>query len=421
MPELLHGVRYSDVVGENDRADAQTPGRLAKPGKGFRCAGRVLLLGAIAVSLAIAGCGDSHPRKTASSLTAPLASSTHAASHTRRSNWSFGPFAGCSWYGHVQSVGASWAAPRVVPGSSPGVAGTWIGAQGPSTSRGTPFIQIGVTEQTVTPSAKRPARASFEAFWSTTSHGFHPQLLFPVNPGDDISATLTLTHERWKLVLIDATSGAVAHISTESEARASFIEAMWIQEDVTNQATGKPFAYPQLTPTSFRRLAVDSIPPAYTALYSQWMSANGSSLAPSPLQRDSFTLQEATVSSAGEQYLDIAKSEDAATLALLAQLGEWSPTTPRPQIASASRALLSALRGDASALARYPWPARVRGLVASLVRADDAMLTDLEAVKSTPASGLTAWISRFERDAAIGDTGHMIRSALDLPEPGPHT
>jgi hypothetical protein len=272
----------------------------------------------------------------------------------------------------------------------------------------------------VKPAAKRPTGASYEAFWSATSRGFHPQFLFPVDAGDDISASLTLTYGRWMLAVVDGTSGHAARLSTSAEARASFNGAMWMQEDVSNQATGKLFTYPELTPISFRELTVDSVPPAYTDMYSQWMSANGSSLAPSPLQHDSFTLRATTVSAAGEQYLHIAEREDAATQTFLAQLAGWSPNTPRSQIASASETLLAVLRSNVYVLAHSRWPTRAHAMIASLIDADHVVLLDLRAVRSTPATGLAAWISRFARDvAAIGDAGHMIRRALYLPELAP--
>jgi hypothetical protein len=317
----------------------------------------------------------------------------------------------------VHSVGASWTVPRVDPGSSPGVAGTWIGARAPSTNRGTPFIQIGVTEHALTPTAKRLPGGSYEAFWSTTGRGSHPQFLFPVDAGDDISASLTLAHGRWTLAIVDGTSGVAARLSTSAEARASFNEATWIQEDVRNQATGKLFTYPELTPVDFRELTVNTVAPAYADVYSLWMSANGRSLAPSPLQHDSFTLRQAQVSTVGEQYLRIAEREDTATQAFFAQLAQWSPSTPRSQLAAASEALLTVLRDNFETLAHSRWPARVHGPLASLIDAANVLLADLAAVRSTPATGLVAWISRFERDAAvIGDAGHTIRRALDLPE-----
>jgi hypothetical protein len=348
---------------------------------------------------------------------ASLADLTTAVPRTQRSSWSFGPLAGYLWRGRVQMVSASWTVPRVIPGSPAGVAGTWVGTRAPGPSSRAPFIQIGVNEQALTPTAKRPTDAIYDAFWSATSRHFHPQFLFPVHAGDTVAARLALTHERWTLAIVDTTSGAAAHFSTSAEAHAPFNAAMWMQEDVTNQTTGKPFAYPRLTPTDFSQLTVNSAPPTYADLDSQWMSAGDSSLAPSPLHRDSFTLRQAAVSSAGAQYLRIADPEDAATEAFAAQMAGWRPRTPRRQIASASRGFQAALRTNVATLTHSPWPTRVHGLVASLIVAIGLVNADLEAVTSIPSAGLASWISRIERDAAgISDAGHKIRRALGLPE-----
>jgi hypothetical protein len=314
-------------------------------------------------------------------------------------------------------VSASWTVPRVIPGSPAGVAGTWVGTRAPGPSSRAPFIQIGVDEQALTPTAKRPTDAIYDAFWSATSRHFHPQFLFPVHAGDAVAARLALTHDAWTLAIVDATSGASAHFSTSAEAHASFDAAMWMQEDVTNQTTGKPFAYPRLTSTNFSQLTVNSAPPTYADLDSQWMSAGDGSLAPSPLRRGSFTLRQAAVSSAGAQYLHVAEPEDAATEAFAAQMAGWRPKTPRRQIASASRAFQAALRTNVAALTHSRWPTRVHGLVASLIAAVGLVIDDLRAVTPIPSAGLAPSISRLERDmAAIGDAGHLIRRALDLPE-----
>lgn len=36
---------------------------------------------------------------------------------------------------------------------------------------------------------------------------FHPQFLFRVNPGNDVSASLALVHKQWALVIVDVNSG----------------------------------------------------------------------------------------------------------------------------------------------------------------------------------------------------------------------
>jgi hypothetical protein len=76
-------------------------------------------------------------------------------------SWSFGPFAGYVWRGHVASVQGSWTVPRILRGSPLGHAGTWIGAQAPGARR--PFIQIGTNDDHFS-----ATDSSYYAFWSDT-------------------------------------------------------------------------------------------------------------------------------------------------------------------------------------------------------------------------------------------------------------
>jgi hypothetical protein len=183
-------------------------------------------------------------------------------------SWSFGPFAGYLWRGRVTSVQGSWRVPRVLARSSlRSAASTWIGAEAPGEPG--PFIQIGTNEQRVSPPEVLERGPGYYAFWSDTKSTFHPRLLFPVSPGDDIRASLALARKRWTLAIVDATSGASAHFSTSDETReGAFNEAVWMQEDVTDGTTGKPSPYPRLDESGLRRLAVNGKAPSYADLYS---------------------------------------------------------------------------------------------------------------------------------------------------------
>jgi hypothetical protein len=124
-----------------------------------------------------------------------------------------------------------------------------------------------------------------------TPHHFHPRLLFVVGPDDNISAALKLSRRRWIVAIVDTTSGAHARISTRDETRGSFNEAQWLQEDITNDDTGRPYRYPQLQTIRFRRLEVNSTRPTDAQLDPAWMSAGASVLAPTRLEDDGFSVK----------------------------------------------------------------------------------------------------------------------------------
>jgi hypothetical protein len=347
-------------------------------------------------------------------LAVALAVLPGAALGAQRSPWSFGKFAGYVWRGHVESVRASWSVPGVRLGSV-GRAGTWIGAQAPGAPG--PFIQIGTNEESFHPFPLMPSIQAYYAFWSDTTNHFHPHFLFRVKPGDDVSASLALVSGRWRLAIVDKTSGATARFSTEEEARASFNLAEWLQEDVTDGITGKPFPYPRLTDLQFRRLAVNSTTPAYADLYSQWMSANGVNWAPSPLHRDSFALHRATVSSIGAKYLQIAAGEDMATKVFVPQMAGWTATTPSSQIAATCATFAAALRESLHTLATTRWPPRVRRHIHSLIRSSRVLLTHVQSPPSASPTVLRAWASTWARDStALSRAAHLIRRALKIPE-----
>jgi Peptidase A4 family len=331
------------------------------------------------------------------------------------SSAAFGPFAGYVWRGHVKSLRGSWTVPRVLGGSPGARAGTWIGAQ--ASGNPGPFIQVGSDELEASHPGDAP-EARYEAFWSDVSHGFHPQALFRVNPGDDISASLTLAHKRWTLAIVDLSSGAAAHFSTGAEAHASFNEADWTQEDESND-TNKPFPYPHLTAVSFRGLAVNAAVPSSADLSARWMSANGENLAPSPLRHDSFALQRAPkISGAGAQYLRIARPEDAADYAFSAELARWTAQTPHSRIASASSKFAAALSENIEALRRARWPASVQAPVESLIADLRPLLDHVRSAPSGSSGRLVAWKSALEGEmeaGAVAYAGDAVRRLLGVP------
>jgi hypothetical protein len=337
-----------------------------------------------------------------------------AAVGEKRASWSFGPLAGYIWEGQVESVQASWTVPRIVAGSSPGVASTWVGAAASGVPRG--FIQIGTSEAAFSPSHALGS-SRYYAFWSDGRLHFHPILLFRVSPGDNLTASVTLVRQRWTLAVVDASSGAAAHFATRNESQASFNLAEWAQEDVTNGATGRPYPYPRLAAVALRDVTVNSVPPTSVDLYSSWMSVDGNDLAPSSLHNDSFTLRRATVSVSGAQYLRIAAGDDAATVAFVAQLRGWAATTPTSKIESACARFLTALRTDIDALVRAPWPLKVHSALDLLIRNTRTAFAYTRSAVPLSSAGRAAWRSGWMRDAAaVGSAAHAVKRVLDVPE-----
>jgi Peptidase A4 family len=332
-----------------------------------------------------------------------------------RSSWSFGPFAGYVWRGHVTSVSASWTVPSVTEGSPCAVASTWIGATALDNSSS--FVQIGTDERRCFVSYERQVSDTYSAFWTDFAHDLEPQPLFPVNAGDDLKASLALARGRWTLTIADTTTGAHARFSISVSGDAAINQAEWTQEDDTNSTLHHLYPYPHLTTVGFQDLKINSQAPAYPDLYSSWMSVGATNLAPTPLYQDSFTIREATVSEDGAQYLHIAKPEDTATETFIAQLARWTADTPRSQIDTARSRYAIALRDNISAFTSARWPAQTRDLVDSLTGKTRLLLDHTQSPIPTPSAGIAIWRSVWTRDAeAVSSAAHTLKRELDLPE-----
>jgi len=327
---------------------------------------------------------------------------------------SFGAFAGYLWLGHVTSVQGSWTVPLIVPGSPMGHASTWVATYAHPMNNA--FIQIGTTEERDPASTPDGFQNKYTAFWSDGTHSFHPQALFSVNPGDGISAQLSLSGGRWALGILDTTTGASKRFFTSDEAHASFNEAEWLQEDVTDGATGKPTPYPQLSDLRYGELAVNGAPPSYADLYSSWMSENGHSLAPSTLQNDSFTVRPATLSPAGQQYLRIIEPANTSTNTFTAQLARWTNGTPRSHITSATATYANALRASIRVLAGSQWPTGAEHAISAFIRGRRTLLAYVQTGASISPTGIAAWRSGFNGLPLVNGLAHEIRRALNVPE-----
>jgi hypothetical protein len=328
-----------------------------------------------------------------------------------RAATSFGHMAGYVWAGPVTSVAASWSVPRITARSGEAHASTWIGAQAPGASMHSPFIQVGTLEDL--DSASAPA---YGAFWTDTTRGFHPQVLFHMRPGDAVSTSLTLDRGRWLVSIIDATSGRRASFATREEGDAAFNLAEWLQEN-PSQDSGQTARYPHLSTVRMRALRANAAPPPYADVFAQWMSLPGRDLAPTALRGDAFDITGAALSAAGRRYLQIAHAQDASARRLDQQEASWTQRTPPGEIGPVSAAAAASERTYAAGLDRGAWPAAARTLIASLageVRREAALLA--QGARHARAS-LDAWRRQFSSlTPTLMRLVHEVRRALHVPE-----
>jgi hypothetical protein len=317
----------------------------------------------------------------------------------------------------VRSVRASWTVVRILAESGGGVAATWIGAQTASAGASSPFIQVGINEERVLLANGRLALDAHYAFWSDTALHFRPIPLFAVKPGDRISASLTLKHGRWLVAISDPHAHRSASLSTAEEAHGSLNVAEWFQEDVTDGLTHRPFPYPQLSPTVFTKLTVNAAAPRYGNLLSQWMSANGTDLGPTPLVDDSFAVSPMALTPAGRRYLALADRQNRASNAFAKQFRRWSPETPRKAIHREQVTYASALRSFLEALAKDAWPSDAQTAIDRLIAANSRLLAQVETDVPTRAGGLQAWRRAVIAHAqSVSHAARHVRRVLGLPQ-----
>jgi peptidase A4-like protein len=322
---------------------------------------------------------------------------------------SFGHMAGYVWSGHVRAVAASWAVPRM-SGTGEAHASTWIGAQAPGRSQHSPFIQVGTVED------RGSSRAAYGAFWTDTARGFHPQLLFHVHPGDAVSTALTLAADRWRVYIVDTTSGQRTSFATSEEAMGDFNLAEWLQENPTS-TSGKVTPYPGLSPVRMRALAINGAVPRYGDVFAQWMSLPGGDLAPTPLHDGAFAITRGVLTLAGRRYLEIARPQNVSARRVDLEEVQWTQHTPPSEIERVSAAAAASERRYAGDLARARWPAAAQAPISSLVR-EVRLEADVfaSAARHAPAS-LTAWQRRFAGlTPALLQLAHEVRRALHVPE-----
>jgi hypothetical protein len=357
----------------------------------MRIAGRWLgmVAAVIAIVLGTAGCGGG-----SGSSVAPSA---------------FGHMAGYVWSGHVSAVAASWSVPRM-SGTGVAHASTWIGAQAPGRSLRSPFIQVGTVED------RGSSRAVYGAFWTDTTRGFHPQILFHVHPGDAVSTALTLAADRWRIYIVDTTSGQRTSFLTSEEAVDDFDLAEWLQEDPSS-TSGKVTPYPDLSPVRMRALAINGAAPRYGDVFAQWMSLPGRDLAPTPLRDGAFTISRSALTVPGRRYLEIARPQNVSARKVDLEEAKWTEHTPASEIKRVSAGAAHSERRYAGDLARARWPVAARAPISSLVREIRVEADAFAAAARHAPASLIAWHRRFAGlTPALLQLVHEVRRALHLPE-----
>jgi hypothetical protein len=192
-----------------------------------------------------------------------------------------GAFSGYSWNGPVTQVSASWTVPAILGAAGSTSASTWIGVQGPQ--RGA-FFQIGIIEETF------DGQFSYEAFWSDTAHGFHPQLLMNVVQNDQIHASISESAGSWSARITDLTAGGTQSAPTPVADFSNLNQAEWLQEDP--KLPQGPSPYPDIAPTHVSQIEVNGSVPPSADLMPEWMVLpRGKRVEPSPLTDDGFVTQ----------------------------------------------------------------------------------------------------------------------------------
>jgi hypothetical protein len=319
----------------------------------------------------------------------------------------FGPFAGYLWRGDVRQVSAVVVVPKLDGASGGGVAGSWIGAQGPVAGRSQsgPFFQVGVNEDW---NGIQATSSNYYVFWSSAAMKFHPQWLFDVEPGDSVEVSMRVVGERLRIHARDSNGGSQRTLYVKL-ADDELNEAAWHQENVTDSRTGAPFAYPQLSPVHFSGLRVDGQRPPASELTAVWMTTQNAFYGPT-LRNDAFTVGPIHPSAAALEYERIAVPEDLEAYLFSAQLASWSAATPRPTITAACLRYLRVIRSNIQRLRAYHWSPTVQPAIDRLIGQFRQVDGHLRAL----ARRTTAYLPRFELLSGT-NLGPVVRAALHMP------
>lgn len=369
---------------------------------------KMLSLELLAVAALVTGCGARSPRS--GSIASPKRAVVSRAVHPCEAG--LGPFAGYVGFADlVTSLSATWVVPTIDASSRAGRAATWIGAQAPGASGVAPFIQIGTNEED---SELESSSDTYYAFWSDTAHHFHPVELFPVVPGNRVSASIRLSQGRWTLTIRDASLRETKRLMTDQETTGTFNEAEYLQEDVTNGRTGTPFSYPTLSPVRFSRLTFNGKTARDGEVESQWMSvAAGHSVGPGPVADAAFSVGPRMLSAAACRYLDVVAPLNRAW----ARLRALGLTSSVPQLRAATDAFSAQINMVDTALARSPWPTAARRPIQALINASRRVQHFLPSLPHNVNAGVVPWETAFaQAETADTTAAREVRRALRAPE-----
>jgi hypothetical protein len=256
----------------------------------------------------------------------------------------------------------------------------------------------------------------YAAFWTDTKRGYHPQVLFDVSPGDEVSSSLQLVAGRWRVLIVDRTSRRRAVFATREEAAGAFNLAEWLQED-PSETSGVATPYPALSPVRITHVTANGRAPRYADMYAQWMSVRGENLAPTAVSDGTFTITRGVITPAGRRYLQIARPQNIAARRIDLEEASWTAKTPSRRIAAASAAAAASENRYADRLARAHWPIAAQGPVNLLVREVRVEARTFAAAAQRPPTSLKLWKPRLARlTPELLRLAHRVRRALRLPE-----
>jgi len=292
----------------------------------------------------------------------------------------------------------------------PGFAGTWIGAEGDFnlvTERAA-FFQVGVNEVSGA-EFTLPGASHYYAFWSSTALGFHPRLLFEVEPGDPVQLSIHVADAHLVLYARDRNTGVHHTVRVALSAGDVFSVAAWHQEDVTDGETGTPYPYPTLSTVRFSALTVDGHAPSMGRFATSWMSTRSAIYGPVPHGSDGFNVRPIRPSAAALQYERVAVPEDLASYVFDAQLASWSSSTPASAIAAACHRYARAMTANVTRLRGFRWPAQVRVDIDRLITTSREEAVLARRLAANPKS----FLAQFKR-ARIPALGAIIRKKLHM-------
>ena len=179
-------------------------------------------------------------------------------------------------------------------------------------------------------------------------------------------------------------------------------------------ATPPPLSELARGDSAFGRNAADT---AYRDLGAQWMSLGASSLAPTPLQGDSFVIKPATLSPGGAQYLRIVDPLNLASHAFNRRLALWKPRGSRYEISDESTVFARAVRNAIYAISTAPWPTPAHVGIARLAVSMRAEMSELHTITHVSPNMRAARVHAFTHQRAlVAHAGSIARRALGVPE-----